>query len=162
MSVDYVNFDRLSADAPCPLCGWAADSVNTDIHRERCANWQSACRQLNYWPMTLPQWRKAINEAKTQQEEAETDAATFEADVALVQALFDRSLGAAIDGNNHRQHPEFREYACMLELSSLGDTFRTRFPHNPEQIAPGFTIWEPEGSKGRRMQFRAARRQQNH
>ena len=141
----------------CPICGWDAATINTNVHRKRCSLWQRAIRVLDYSPMVRSEAEDVIDDASLQLKGEDDDNAHAELMIKLLRAFYDRSLGMAIDNNNALDHPPFQEYVAMLDLPILNESVvRGRFPLNEGHIAPGFTIWEPNGSKERRMQFRQA------
>ncbi|MEL6182379.1 MAG: hypothetical protein AAFS10_25710 [Myxococcota bacterium] len=117
--------------------------------------WQRAIRVLDYSPMPRPEAEDVIENVRKDLRKTDDTQERSEAILTMLRALFDRSLGMAIDNNNALDHPSFSDYASMLDLPVLNDSVvRNRFPLNSGHIAPGFTIWEPSGSKERRMQFR--------
>ena len=161
MTTDTQN--GLQGAQDCSICGWDAATINTNVHRKRCALWQRAIRVLDYSPMVRSEAEDIIENVRKEIKKVDDAQAESEAMMTLLRALYDRSLGMAIDNNNALDHPSFSDYASMLDLPLLNDSImRSRFPHNAGHIAPGFTIWEPNGSKERRMQFRQAQQRQRH
>lgn len=159
MTTDTRN--GVQGDQDCPICGWDAATINTNVHNKRCALWQRAIRVLDYSPMVRSEAEDIIYSVHDELKGVDDEQARSESLMSLLRALYDRSLGMAIDNNNALDHPSFTDYASMLDLPVLNDSLmRSRFPLNAGHIAPGFTIWEPSGSRERRMQFRQAQQRQ--
>jgi hypothetical protein len=152
-----MNQFKVGGDQDCPICGWDAQTIYTNVHQKRCKAWQRACKTLEYSPMFRLTAEEIIGSTKTQLSSNGQEDVDVSMD--LVRALYDRSLGQSIDNDNALEHPQFTEYVSMLDLPEIGPTLRGRYPLESGQIAPGFTIWEPPGSKDRRMQFRKAQQQ---
>ncbi|MBH22900.1 MAG: hypothetical protein CMH57_00300 [Myxococcales bacterium] len=154
--------DQISGEDDCPICGWDAATIHTNIHRKRCRMWQRACKSIDYTPMTRPEAKVAIGDARENLDDADSKQEEVSAALELVRALYDRSLALAISNKNANDHPDYWEYVSMLDLPEIPQVLRTRFPYKEGHIAPGFTIWEPPKSKMRRIQFRTAERRQRH
>ena len=150
--------EEIRGEQDCPICGWSKHTINTETHHKRCRNWQKACDTLGYQPMVRVEARETMDEVRDVIDDVETNADRFEANIKLGRAMYDRSLGLAIDNRNHEEHPTFNEYIAMLDVPEFGELLRERFPYNEGHIAPGFTVWEPPGSKDRKMQFRMSNR----
>ncbi len=149
--------EDIRGDKDCPICGWDAQTLHTNAHKARCTAWQRACRRIGYSPMTRPEATEAIDTAQQRLEDALPEQDMAQTRMALIRAFYDRSLTLAIDNGNADKHPDFRSYASMLELPEMSQQLRHRFPHTPKHIPAGFTVWQPEGSRGRRFQERRAR-----
>lgn len=141
----------------CPICGWSADSVHSPTHEKHCAYWQEACQALNHWPRVGDELKDIIEAARQLSKDADTPSARFDANIKLLHALFDHSLGNAIKNKRAMDHPKLPQYISMVHLDELGDQLRERFPYLPGHIAPGFTFWEPNGSREYKTQLRMTR-----
>lgn len=150
--------EKIKGEDDCPICGWSADTINTETHKKRCHNWQRATSNLGYEPMVRTEARELMQDARETLEDADSDKEKFDANIKLARALYDRSLGLSIDDRNHHDHPSFNEYVAMLDIPEFGAKIRERFPYEGGHIAPGYTLWEPPGSKERKIQFRMAKR----
>lgn len=111
--------------------------------------------------MTRPEAKEAIVQAREEVTDADTAAETLSAAMELVRALYDRSLAVAIANTSAEEHPEFWRYVSMLDLPEMPEPLRNKFPHEPGHMALGCTIWQPPGSRMRRLQFRNAERRQS-
>jgi hypothetical protein len=142
----------------CPVCGWSADTLALKIHENRCQKWRIANEELGHTVRPMQELDVVIDEVRQVLSGASTDVELQEASTGFVKGLFERSLGHAIKEGHWRDHPGYTDYAHMVEVDELGDAWRDRVEHRAGHIAPGFTFWEPEGSRERRVQFRAAER----
>ncbi len=146
------------AHEDCPICGWDAATVFTQVHEKRCRRWKQAIADMNgYQPTPRPRVEVLIEELTQKLAAADDDVEAVKIAGALMRAHYDRSLGHAIDNGHYKDHPDYDAYASMLDLQGLPEGFRHLYPHQPGHIAPGFGFWEPADSKSRRLQFRAAR-----
>lgn len=142
----------------CPTCGWAAETLHLSVHLDRCERWRKACRELGFDVRPEPELAQIIECAREDMGAADGEARYLDAAAVFVRALFERSLGHAIKQGNWREHPSYGEYAKMVDVEELGDTWSRRVGTIEGEIGPGFTLWEPGSSKARSMQFRNARR----
>jgi hypothetical protein len=139
----------------CAICGWAGETIHTALHTARCTRWQQAMAEMTYKPAGRANAEDAIEAAHNQLKAATTADDRLSAAQALAQGLYDRSLGLAIDEGNHLTHPGLDDYSTMIKLPYIPAEFRARHPYQDGHIASGATVWEPEGSKARKRQFRA-------
>ena len=149
---------HVSNSAHCPICGWSSDTLHLRIHTVRCERWQHAVRELGVTVRPVQEVDQTIEQVRDDVRAANNDAEYLEATTRLVRNLYERSIGHAIKEGNWQDHPDYAAYAGMVDLDVLGEVWRDRVAHQSGHIAAGFTLWEPEGSRGRRAQFRAAER----
>jgi uncharacterized protein YukE len=147
----------LAGEADCVTCGWDAATLNSHAHEKRCRRWTEASLQMGYSPMTTSTIKTELALSREEAEATEDSKARLKADMRLMQALYDRSVGNAFKNKTHMGHPTLEEYISMVHLDELGDELRASFPYTPGHIGPTFTMWEPEDSRARKMQERAAR-----
>ena len=138
----------------CPICGWAGETVHTAAHTKRCRRWQDAARKLGVTPKTTVQARRAIVDAQEGLETAKSPDKEAAMATLLLRALYDQSLGIAIDEGHSESHPPFETFAAMIKHNNIPESVRDRFPHTPGHIAPGAAVWYPADSRNRRNQFR--------
>lgn len=145
-----------AAESDCPICGWSADTVHTDIHRKRCQRWERACGELDYTPMTRSQAQEAAEEARDALESCEEPDKRFELVMSLTRSLFDTSLGLAISEGYHKEHPSLDAFRGMLDIPEIDEAVRERFPYEADHIARGATAWYAKGSRSHRFQMKQA------
>ncbi len=154
--------DQSVSQEDCSICGWNHATLWTQAHRRRCKKWSKAKEWLGFLPMSSTRCTAVIAETTARHENAASDEDRFGAAMDYARALFDRSLGWAIDNRHLEDHPGFEEYVGMLDMPIVAQTLRKKFPEVEGQIASGFTLWEPENSSRRKRQFRMAKHHSSH
>lgn len=148
--------DTRSAHRDCPICGWSADTLATELHMKRCQQWKRACYELGFAPMTGPAARRAILTARRAYYACSSLLERQVVVKALTRALFDLSLGLAIKEGYHSLHPSLEDFRRMLKIPEFSSKLRAPYPYKDGHIAPGATVWHPPGSRARKIQMEAS------